>query len=306
MKKGATWSNEFFKIDTVWRTSRPAKVQHQGGSMTNISDWEGAVGKSWSHEWERTDRSFAALTPVLVQRILDRGAAHSILDIGCGAGELTLAIAPAKPESRILGVDISEDLIEIARARGAASDRMSFLRANAAHWSDAQFKPDLLISRHGVMFFDDPVMAFQNLVEASAPGARFVFSCFRDRSENDWATRIGRLLPTPSTYDPQAPGPFAFADSTRVKAILEESGWDNVRHEAVDFDYVAGTGDNPVDDTLSFFSRIGPAAPVIRALKGEEQAALLSKLRTLAEDHLIDGDVRFAAAAWIVTATRAN
>jgi SAM-dependent methyltransferase len=270
------------------------------------AEWEAAVGKGWAREWARTDRSFASLTESLVARILEKGAAHSILDIGCGAGELSLRLTDAKPGARILGIDVSTDLIEAARARVPKGARCDFAVADAAAWQDGWFYPDMFVSRHGVMFFDDPVAAFANLGDAAAGGARMVFSCFRDRNANPWAVEIAALIPDLPPFDPVAPGPFAFADSDRVRGILESAGWGDVEAEAVDFSYVAGAGDDPVADALEFFSVIGPAAPAIRALEGNARDAFLGELRAVAERHLSDGAVRFDAAAWIVTANRSE
>jgi hypothetical protein len=164
--------------------------------------------------------------------------------------------------------------------------------------------PDLYVSRHGVMFFDDPVAAFANLATSAAENAQMVLSCFRAPSENAWATKIASLVPSAPSGDPHAPGPFAFADPERVKGIHSEAGWTDVGFEAVDFDYVAGSGEDPVADALDFFGHIGPAARAIRMLEGDARIAFLGRLGELAEAHLHDGAVRFAASAWIVTARK--
>jgi len=233
---------------------------------------------------------------------LDVGNGQRIVDIGCGAGELSIRIADARPDSDVLGIDISADLIAAASERAADRANLKFAVADASNWCDASFIPDLYVSRHGVMFFDDPVAAFTNLANSAAGGARMIFSCFRAPSENAWATQIAALVPSAPPADPHAPGPFAFADPERVKGILSEAGWGDIAFEPVDFDYVAGEGEDPVTDALDFFGHIGPAARAIKMLEGETRNTFLGRLRDLAEAHLRDGAVRFAAAAWIVTA----
>jgi SAM-dependent methyltransferase len=274
--------------------------------MTTVAEWAEQTGQSWAREWTRTDRSFSELTEILIARILAKGAAHSILDIGCGAGELSLRLSDAKPGARVLGVDVSPELIAVAKSRATDSERLSFACADAAIWRDPMFYPDLLVSRHGVMFFDQPVAAFANLAEGASAGARLVFSCFRDRSENTWAAELAALLPAMPPPEPHAPGPFGFADPEHVHRVLSAAGWTQVRAEPVDFTYVAGAGADPVGDALTFFQSIGPAARVIGALDGDEKTAVLAKLRDLAEARCQNGEVRFPAAAWIVTATRAT
>lgn len=150
--------------------------------MTEKLEWEGRVGRSWAGEWRRTDRSFAALTRRLVAAAAAEPFARA-LDIGCGAGEVSLALAERRPDGQVVGVDVSEDLLAVARERAEGRARapgsVAFECADAAGWSRPGFAPDLLVSRHGVMFFADPVAAFAHLAAIAAPGARLAFTCFR-------------------------------------------------------------------------------------------------------------------------------
>jgi SAM-dependent methyltransferase len=271
--------------------------------MTDKLEWQGRVGISWAEQWRRTDRSFAPLTQRLVEVILASTDGNSIVDIGCGAGELSIKLATARPDASVLGLDISADLIDAAIARSSSSN-LSFAVADAAKWRDAGFTPDLYVSRHGVMFFDEPIAAFANLADAAAPKTKLAFSCFRSPAENDWARKIGTLLPAASAGDPHAPGPFAFVDPEHVRAILAKAGWTDIDFEPVDFDYVAGKGDDPVSDAMDFFGHIGPAARAIRSLTGDARTDFLNRLRALAQAHVSANAVRFAAAAWIVTAQK--
>lgn len=272
--------------------------------MTNADDWHGGVGRNWAAEWRRTDRSFAALTPKLVGLALEPPATR-IVDIGCGAGELSLALARLRPEAQVLGIDLSEALLDVARERGTGISNLSFAQADAALWNGGDSPPDLYVSRHGVMFFDDPPAAFAHLARVAAPGARLVFSCFRSAAENGWAADIARLLPpsVPSSVPSPAfpPGPFAFADPDHVRTCL--AGWTDITFEPLDFSYVAGAGDAPVADALAYFQRIGPAAAAIRNLPRSARASFETKLAELVESRLAGGQVTFPAAAWLVTAT---
>jgi SAM-dependent methyltransferase len=266
-------------------------------------EWEGRVGRKWAEEWRRTDRSFAGLTDRLLARASARPLAR-VLDVGCGAGETTLALARGHPNAQFTGLDISEQLIEVARERAAHLANATFLVADAGSWRVSQFAPDLIVSRHGVMFFNDPVAAFANLAKGAAPDARLVFSCFRDRSENPWAERVAALLPEGSVEQPapDAPGPFAFADRYRVQGILETAGWQEVSFEAVDFAYVAGTGEDAVDDAVSYFQSIGPAARAIIGLDETARAAFSEKLRRYLSANAQGPLVALPGAAWIVAA----
>lgn len=270
--------------------------------MTDASEWTGRVGNAWAQEWRGTDRSFRALT----DRLLDPAAIGRFaraLDIGCGAGELVERLAGTYPAANILGIDISAELLEIARARCARLDNAHLAQADAAAWRvDRGERPDLLVSRHGVMFFPEPAAAFMHLRDQSASGARLRFSCFRARAENLWVTALMSAFPPQAPTDPAAPGPFAFAHPARVEAILAAAGWDDVGLEPFDYAMVVGEGVDAVDEALAYLQRIGPAARAMAALPETERAAAREGLRAVLAQHDENGVVSLPAAAWIVTA----
>jgi SAM-dependent methyltransferase len=269
--------------------------------MTGKRDWQGAVGRSWAAEQARTDRSFAGLTPHLLAAIAALPG-ECVVDIGCGAGELSLAVAAARPQASILGIDISEDLVAAASARGQGQANARFELADASIWTPASGAPDLYVSRHGVMFFPDPPAAFTNLTHIAAPDARIVFSCFRSPAENGWASEIASLLPPaePAPSQPFAPGPFAFADPDHVRRCM--AGWRDFTFAPVDFEYVAGAGSDPVADALAYFRRIGPAAAAARDLPEGERELFLERLEALLRSRLSGNQIVFPAAAWLITA----
>jgi SAM-dependent methyltransferase len=273
--------------------------------MTDASEWQGRVGANWATEWRRTDRSFAPLTERLLQ--LSREFAFgAVLDIGCGAGELSLALARGRPHSRVVGVDISSQLVATAQERGANLANVAFEIGDAATWQpEPGFAPDLLVSRHGVMFFADPVAAFAHLAAIAAPGAGLMFSCFRAPAENPFFTEVGRLLPdTGPAADPHAPGPFAFADPGHVEDLLSRAGWGSLDFERFDLAMVAGAGADPVEDAVAYFSSIGPAARAAAEMAPDARGRLIEGIRGVAARHLHDGLVALRAATWIVTARR--
>lgn len=270
--------------------------------MTNATDWAGAVGDVWAAEWRRTDRSFAGLAPVLDAAVVaaapERGRA---VDLGCGSGSTALALAKARPDLHVTGVDLSPELIRVARGRGGPLD-LNFRQGDLAADPGLVAGADLLLSRHGVMFFADPAAVFAAWRRAVAPGARMVFTCFRDPALNTWASELVATVtghaPAPSGT---APGPFAFADADRVAGLLAGAGWTaDVR--AVDFRYVAGEGADPVADAAGFFRRIGPLASALRAAPEAERPVMLARLNATLAGHR-DGDrIDFPAAAWLWTA----
>ncbi|WP_174293218.1 class I SAM-dependent methyltransferase [Sphingomonas bacterium] len=276
------------------------------------AEWSGGVGETWAREWQRTDRSFAGLEDSLRQAILAAaGGADRLVDLGCGAGTTSLGIAAALPDRGVIGLDLSGDLIAVAEARRleARAGTCRFLAGDAIAEVAALAPVDLFFSRHGVMFFDDPLGAFTSFAAAAAPDARLVFSCFTAPADNPWATDTvaavtaddAQPLPSPA---PAAPGPFAFADPARVAAILADSGWAAGSPQRVEFPYVAGVGEDPVADALVFFGGIGPAAAALRNASEAMRPALLDRLAEVCRRRCNGGEVAFPASAWLWSATR--
>ena len=268
------------------------------------NEWSGRVGDVWAEEWRRTDRSFVPIDAALVDAAVARVgsiAAPSIVDIGCGAGATSLALAARLRAAEIVGVDLSSALIDVARSRAAAGSNCRFEQGDASSWAGKD-DLDLLVSRHGVMFFAEPIAAFAHLRGLVRPGGGLVFSCFRAPSLNPWASGLSHLMQSALT-DPHAPGPFAFADPDRVAGILGRAGWRDAHPQALDFDYVAGGGTDPVADAIDYFRRIGPVARALRDMDEPGRSRLEQGLFDLVRRHRHGDRVSFPAAAWIWSAT---
>lgn len=268
------------------------------------SEWTGRAGDVWAEEWRRTDRSFVPVDQRLVETAIARVAGREdpdVLDIGCGAGTTTLNIARRLPRASFTGIDLSAALLDVARTRAADLPQCRFVQGDASFWpGDKAF--DLLVSRHGVMFFDDPVAAFTHLHGLAKPGGALVFSCFGAPERNVWASGLSHLMPAVPGF-PFAAGPFAFADAGRVADILARAGWRDAVPRPFDFDYVAGEGDDPEADAIDFFRRIGPVARAARDLDDGGRARLFEGLAALIREHRAGNRVTLPATAVIWSAT---
>lgn len=275
--------------------------------MTTASEWSGAVGDAWASSWEMTDRSFAGLSLYLDAAILDAapdGAGRAV-DLGCGAGVTSIALAKARPECRVTGIDVSADLIHVARTRGEGIANLDFAVADLNADRSVLRGADLLCSRHGVMFFADPARVFADLRGAVALGTPLVFSCFRAPSLNPWAGALVAEMTgvAPSPPVGYAPGPFAFADPGFVAPMLAAAGWRAEAPVPIDYAYVAGEGADPIAAAIAFFRRIGPVAAALNAAPDNRRQALLDKLAALLHRRNDGNRVAFPAAAWIWRAT---
>lgn len=274
--------------------------------MTGAADWTGRVGNAWADEWRRTERAFREVAVALdaaVARVAPSGG--TAVDIGCGAGSTGLALAARDDALSITGVDLSAPLLAVARERAAAAgvdDRLRFRRGDAEMVVPALPPVDLFVSRHGVMFFDDPVRAFATLAASARPGAPLVFSTFSARGENDWAAAVDQLVGTPPAVSGHAPGPFAFADRALVTGLLARSGWRAATAERIEIPYVVGAGPDPVGDALAFYRRIGPVASLLAASDAARRADVEARLGDLFASRIFGGAVTFTAAINIYAA----
>jgi SAM-dependent methyltransferase len=263
--------------------------------------WNEIAGRSWAEFQEGLDRqveplglrAMAALAPAPGERILD---------IGCGAGQTSLKLAQAVGAGgEVLGVDISEPLLAVARRRIAGTPGIEVLQADAQTFAFAPAAFDAAFSRFGVMFFADPAAAFANILRALKPGGRLAFVCWRTPAENPIMRlpmeAAGSLVPAPAPSEPGAPGPFAFADPDRVRGILASAGYTSV--EVAAHDEKVGSGD--LQTALALALRIGPLGAILRENPGLREAAAPRVRAALAEHDGPDGPM-LDAAVWIVTA----
>jgi SAM-dependent methyltransferase len=274
-----------------------------------IQYWNETAGPKWVALQSRLEGQIASFGHHAMERGRI-GPGDSVLDVGCGCGGTTIDIGRrVGPRGTAAGVDVSAVMLEHARgaARAAELDNVRFEQADAQVHVFAPASVDVVYSRFGVMFFDDPVAAFGNLRRALRPDGRLAFVCWRTLFENPWVTiplsAVARHVPLPAPPAPGAPGPFAFGDETRVRAIVERAGFTNVRVEPLDETLTVGGG-RDLDAAVDFLLQIGPAAAALREAPPDAGPRVASAVReTLAAHHTADG-VRLGGAAWIVTARR--
>ncbi len=273
--------------------------------MDQETFWNGEGGERWVREQARLDR---ALDPLGREALAAARVApgERVLDVGCGCGSTTLALAHAVGTAgEVVGVDLSAPMLDQARGRAAAAGfgHVTFVRADAGEYRAA--RPfDLLFSRFGVMFFEDPKLAFANLLAALRPGGRLAFVCWRAMAENPWMTvplaAVLPLVPPPEPTPPDAPGPFAFADRARVASILTAAGFAHVDITSRDVPLATG----PLDEALEYAMITGPTARLAQNVDAKTREKMHAAVREALRPLETKDGVVLAAAQWIVTAQR--
>jgi ubiquinone/menaquinone biosynthesis C-methylase UbiE len=267
--------------------------------------WNGPTGRSWVDAQSVLDQMLKPFEDVLVAGLLSESG-RGVLDVGCGTGATTLALARwSGPTGHCTGIDISEPMIAAARAR-AERERTStsFICADAQTYAFEPESVDAVVSRFGVMFFDDPVRAFANLQRAARRGARLRFVAWRSAAENPFMTTAERaaapLLPNLPPRRPGAAGQFAFADDRRVRAILAESGWTEIDIRPLDL-----TCALPEKELSHYVTRLGPVGLILHEADERTRAQVIEAVRPAFDPYVQGTEVRFTAASWMVGARAA-
>jgi SAM-dependent methyltransferase len=270
--------------------------------------WNGAGGRTWVARQKHTDVS---LRPV-AEALLDLAAARvgeRVLDVGCGCGASTLALARAVgPSGRVTALDISGAMLAEGRARAEAAGitNVAWQQADAATAALDEF--DLLVSNFGAMFFGDPVAAFSHLRRAASPGARMALVCWRSLAENPWMgvpmRAVAPHVPPRPKADPQAPGMFAFADPQRVSQILTAARWAPPRLDALDLDLDIAAG-HGLEEAVVQSTQIGAINGWLRGQPTEVVAAATTSIREALAAYLEGASVRLRGAMWLVSSAAA-
>ena len=264
--------------------------------------WNGPAGRAWVEMQELLDHVFKPFENLLVDAV-SCSPATRILDVGCGTGTTTLAIARrSSTKGRCVGVDISEPMLALARERAEREDTpATFIHGDAQTYSFEPMRFDVILSRFGVMFFDDARRAFANLRRAAAGDAELCFIAWRSAAENPFMTTAERaaapLLPNMPPRRPDGPGQFAFADRDRVHAILHESGWTGIDILPLD---VACTLSEP--DLFRYVTRLGPVGLMLQDADDDTRARVGESIRGAFDPYVHGDQVRFTAACWMVSA----
>jgi SAM-dependent methyltransferase len=279
-----------------------------GPNADQIRYWNDESGPKWVALHATIDDQIAPFGLVAIERAGVR-AGESVLDIGCGCGATSLQLAErVGPSGSVTGLDISEPMLARARERAAECGltQLAFGNGDAQTFAFDAGSYDLVYSRFGVMFFQDPTAAFANLRSALRPGGRVAFVCWQEIGSNPWMLvpllAAAKHIPLPAPPAEGGPGPFAFADPEHVRAILTGAGFrdiDIASHEAELT--LAGGGD--LEQVVDFVLQMGPAGQALREAEPVARTGAREAVQEALEPYLSPEGVRLASATWIVSAS---
>jgi SAM-dependent methyltransferase len=240
-------------------------------------------------------------------------AGSRILDIGCGFGDTTLALARrVGPSGEAVGVDAAARFIETAQKEaitaGVANARYLVADVQSGELG-GQYQS--AFSRFGTMFFSAPVVALKTVRRALVEGARLTMVVWRRREDNPWVhlaeQRVRALIgePPPSDAPTCGPGPFSMANADVVTDICLAAGFAEIACARFETDISLGPN---VEEAVEFAMALGPAGEILRLAADAAKAGraeVMAALRETFTPFSCARGVLIPSSSWIVTARAA-
>ena len=227
-----------------------------------------------------------------------------VVDIGCGTGLTTREAARAAAPGHVVGVDVSESMLERAR-QVTAVQRLGNVSYELADAQVHRFDPagfDVAISRFGTMFFSDPPAAFANIAAALRPQARLVLLVWQRLEHNEWARAIDAALGDAARPPPPGADPFSLGDAEATARVLEGAGFDGVRFEGVHEPVLYG---HDLDAALAFVRGFQNTNAALAGMNDGEAARTVERLRAMLAAHYSEErGVLLDSRSWLITARR--
>jgi ubiquinone/menaquinone biosynthesis C-methylase UbiE len=269
--------------------------------------WNKGIGQKWVKEDNSLNERFAILTKEFFSRA-NINKNEKVLDIGCGGGITSFEASKlVGKDGYVLGADISEILLDLAKKNYSNIKNLEFKYCDVQNY---KFKKNIfskVISRFGVMFFENPIVAFKNIYNSIQDGGSLHFVCWTNVLENEFFTAAANIIIKHLNKEfPQvtrAPGPFAFSEKKYVKQILNASGFKNIKVDKI-YTSISTYDDSKKDGELLF--NIGLAGRLLAEenLSKEELSKIKNKIIEMAQKRQIDGKINYKACLNFVSATK--
>jgi SAM-dependent methyltransferase len=275
-----------------------------------IAFWNGPGGEQWAKGQESMDENLRPFAEAAIALAAPMDG-ESALDVGCGCGDTTLILSERLGlDGRAVGLDISGPMIARAKERAAAFETMGlpspkFLIGDASTHKFRAPNYDLLFSRFGVMFFDNPTAAFANMRKGLRSGGRTAFICWQPMAKNDFflvpTAAALTVLPAPEPPTPNAPGPFAFGDNDRLNKILADAGFDSIQIESHFADMEVGEAD-AIPDAAKTLTKSGPLTRLVADADEATTEKVLEAVESALANHISNGKIKLGTQTWLVSA----
>jgi ubiquinone/menaquinone biosynthesis C-methylase UbiE len=269
--------------------------------------WNKGIGQKWVKEDNSMNERFTILTKEFFKRAkIEKG--DKVLDIGCGGGITSFETSKILGnDGYVLGADISKILLDLAKKNYSNIKNLKFKYCDVQNYEFEKNSFSKVISRFGVMFFENPIKAFQNINNAIQDGGSLHFVCWTNVMENEFFTAAANIiikhLDRGFPKLTRAPGPFAFSEKKYVKQILNAAGFENIKVEKV-YTLISTNDSAEKDGNLLF--NIGLAGRLLSEenLSEAELAKIKEKIIEMSQNRKVDGMITYKACLNFVSATK--
>ena len=268
--------------------------------------WNGPSGQFWVKQDAAMSERLTKITELLfTPEALSDG--QKVLDIGCGAGATVFRAASlVGAKGWVTGLDISQPLLSLAEQKSSNLPNIDLIQADAQTYAFAAKTYDVVQSRFGMMFFENPIAAFENIRSAMVPGGALQFVCWASFEQNEFFNSPVNVVCQVANleYDmpTNAPGPMAFSDYQYLTDILLKAGFQNI---SITPKETSLTTRDSVEQDATLLMQIGPAARLIKTaeLTDNDYTRIYQALCALSRSNQGQGEIRYDATVYVVTAS---
>lgn len=267
------------------------------------SYWRDVAAARWIEHDAALNRALAPFGRVLLE-VAEPKRGEAVMDVGCGGGSTTIELAHrVTPGGRVIGVDVSAPVLAHAQQSAPPALPITWVNADAATWASPQ-PVDLVFSRFGVMFFEDPRAAFLNLVNQLGDGGRLCVACWCTLAENPWIERCLAPLeglvenPWPS---PAGPGPLSLGRGDDLRAMLSGAGLETIELRRVEAPVVFS--DTGLEAAVDFAVRAGPASRLLVDARDDVRQEARQRITTLLQHYQSGSVVSLPGTCWVASGT---
>ena len=269
--------------------------------------WNRRIGQKWVKEDDAINERFTILTKEFFSRASIKKN-DKVLDIGCGGGITSFEASKlAGKDGYVLGADISEILLNLAKKNFSNIKNLEFQYCDVQNYNFENNFFNKVISRFGVMFFENPIVAFKNIYNSIQNGGSLHFVCWTNVLENEFFTAAANIIIKHLNREfpkvTRTPGPFAFSETKYVKQILNASGFENIKVDKV-YTSLSTNDDAEKDGELLF--NIGLAGKMLSEenLSEQELANIKDKIIEMSQNRRVNGKITYKACLNFVSAIK--
>lgn len=277
--------------------------------MPSAEEYKEQQKKAWnkfSAGWKKWDRLVMDWMLPMGAAIIDKAGLKQgdrVMDMSTGTGEPGLTAAKSIGSGTVVGVDLAEDMLVVAREKAAAlgvgNYSTQIYDGSKVPFADATF--DAIVCRFGVIFSPEPVALMTDMVRTLKPGRKMSVSSWAAKEDNAWATTAAAGVAKHITVAPlpsDAPGIFRYADAQQLKRDMEAAGLKHVEVTPV-------SGELAMDSAAVYWQYMSEvAAPIASALAGADEETRKKVAETVIElcaKFQKNGKVMLPWKCWVVS-----